>query len=133
MSVKVKKLEWIEHPSGGLQAIAAGLARYRVHRNGMSWYLEQDYMGSIDDPQAAAQADFERRILSAIEQDGEPRAAAAAAFEEAAKIADEFDLIETLLPLCGEVENSAAKTGQSEAAERIAEAIRARAMEEPKT
>ena len=64
MGVGVKALEWKPHPAGGVQALAAGLALYRVHPNGDSWYLNQDYMGQGG--VAAAQADYEQRIRSAL-------------------------------------------------------------------
>lgn len=41
----------------------------------------------------------------------------------AAKIADDWQEIEKLLPLCGPDENAAARVGQSEAAERIHDLI----------
>lgn len=63
--VKVKMLEWRRHPAGGEQALAAGLGMYRVHENGDDWYLVPDHMGTGG--KAAAQADYERRILSALE------------------------------------------------------------------
>jgi len=44
--------------------------------------------------------------------------------ERCAKVADDYEPMEQLLPFCGEAENKAAATGQHEAAERIAAAIR---------
>ncbi|MGA0564126.1 hypothetical protein ACO2RV_16905 [Ancylobacter sp. VNQ12] len=67
--VKVKSLKWSDHPAGGRQAVAAGLGLYRVHRNGKSWYLDQDHMGDSGG-ETAAQADYEQRILSALEGGG---------------------------------------------------------------
>src|SRR5690606_32552392 len=63
-TVGVKPLKWDEHPAGGQQAIAAGLGLYRVHADGDDWYLVPDHMGKGG--KAAAQADYERRILSAL-------------------------------------------------------------------
>lgn len=63
--VKVKPLEWSWHPAGGEQALAAGLGIYRVHENRDDWYLVPGHMGTGG--KAAAQADYERRILSALE------------------------------------------------------------------
>jgi len=64
LAITIKPLEWEPHPAGGEQALAAGLGLYRVHRNGDDWYLVPDYMGIGG--KAAAQADYEQRILSAI-------------------------------------------------------------------
>lgn len=64
-AVKVKALEWSDHPAGGEQALGAGLGLYRVHANGDDWYLVPDHMGTGS--KAAAQADYERRILSSLE------------------------------------------------------------------
>lgn len=63
-AVTVKPLAWSPFPSGGEQALAAGLALYRVHHNGDDWYLVPDHMGKGG--KAAAQADYEQRILSAL-------------------------------------------------------------------
>jgi hypothetical protein len=46
------------------------------------------------------------------------------ALEEAAKVAEEWEPLETLLPFADESHNEAAHTGQYEAGERIAAAIR---------
>lgn len=62
--VAVLPLEWTSHPSGGEQALAAGLSLYRVHANGNDWYLVPDHMGGGG--KAAAQADYEKRVRSAI-------------------------------------------------------------------
>lgn len=88
--VRVKPLVWHDHPAGGKQALAAGLGLYRVHINGKSWYLNQDYMG--EGGEAAAQADYGRRILSALEPtpstDAVRRQAREEALEEAARAFD---------------------------------------------
>lgn len=63
-AVKVRELEWSPHPAGGEQALAAGLGLYRVHRDGSNWYLVPDHMG--EGGKAAAQADYEARIRSAL-------------------------------------------------------------------
>lgn len=63
--VKVRALEWVDYPAGGIQAVAAGLGLYRVHTNGDDWYLVPDHMGKGG--KSAAQAYFERRIRSQIE------------------------------------------------------------------
>ena len=47
------------------------------------------------------------------------------AIEEAAKVAEEWEPVKLLLPLCNEEQNKAAYVGQYEAGERIAAAIRA--------
>jgi len=47
------------------------------------------------------------------------------ALEEAATASEDWPLVPRLLPLCSDVENSCAMTGQNEACERIAVAIRA--------
>lgn len=65
-----KALEWRPYPAGGEQAIAAGMARYRVGRNGDAWYLDQDHMGSGG--KAAAEADYESRIRAALATDASP-------------------------------------------------------------
>ncbi len=62
--VKVRELVWSPHPAGGEQALAAGLGLYRVHRDGSNWYLVPDHMG--EGGKAAAQADYEARIRSAL-------------------------------------------------------------------
>ena len=66
--VKIKPLEWGDHHDGGLQAVPAGLVRYRVHRNGDDWYLNHDHMGKGG--KEAAQADYEARIRSALVDGG---------------------------------------------------------------
>lgn len=48
--------------------------------------------------------------------------------EACAKVAEEWEPVERLLPLCDDDANRAAHTGQYEAGERIAEAIRARSV-----
>src|SRR5690606_17783639 len=64
-AVKVKALKWSVHPAGGEQALGAGLGLYRIQASGDAWYLVPDHMGTGG--KAAAQADYERRILSALE------------------------------------------------------------------
>lgn len=66
--VTVKPLEWVDHPAGGKQAVPSGLCRYRTHRNGDDWYLDQDHMGKGG--QDAAFDDYSARIMSAIEPAG---------------------------------------------------------------
>jgi hypothetical protein len=52
-------------------------------------------------------------------------AAIAVALEEAARVADDWEIVRRLLPLCDHTENECARVGQIEAQERIAAAIRA--------
>lgn len=77
MNIKVKALEWAEHPSGK--------PLWRAHAPSIGWYgasaiispaswqfdgLDETVthdVADIDAAKAAAQADYERRILSAIE------------------------------------------------------------------
>jgi len=77
MSIKVKALEWAQHPSGK--------PIWRAHAPNIGWYgasaiispaswrfdgLDETVthdVADIDAAKAAAQADYERRILSAIE------------------------------------------------------------------
>jgi len=61
---KVKPLVWSPDVKGGLQAVAAGLVRYVIHRDGDNWYLGYDHMGKGG--KAAAQADYDSRIRSAL-------------------------------------------------------------------
>jgi hypothetical protein len=49
----------------------------------------------------------------------------AVALEEAARVADDWEIVRRLLPLCDQNENECARVGQIEAQERIAAAIRA--------
>lgn len=83
-AVKIKPLEWSNHPAGGEQALGAGLGLYRVHANSDDWYLVPDHMGKGG--KAAAQADFERRILSAL--DPHPRATNTVDAHETANVSD---------------------------------------------
>lgn len=63
---------------------------------------------------------------------GDAQAIRNAALEEAATLAENFEIIPKLLSMCGDDENECAAVGQHEAAERIAVAIRAlKARETP--
>lgn len=88
----VKALEWHDDPRGGLQAIGAGMARYRVKND--LWYLENDLMG--EGGVAAAQADYERRIRSAIAAPAAPEPAPDVV-EALRQAADRFDEIRLIL------------------------------------
>lgn len=85
MNIKVKALEWAEHPSGK--------PLWRAHAPNIGWYgasaiispaswqfdgLDETVThdaADIDAAKAAAQADYERRILSAIEPSPDMRKA----------------------------------------------------------
>lgn len=64
--VSVRPLEWRVWIGGEELAFLAGgeTARYLVRKNGDDWYFDHDYMGKGG--KAAAQDDYERRILSAL-------------------------------------------------------------------
>lgn len=65
--VRVKQLEWERMPSG-MRAAKAFESYYLVNPAANAWIGVGYYeWRSADDPYAAAQADYERRILSAIE------------------------------------------------------------------
>lgn len=66
MMMRVKPMQWL---STAVHSYALGAgAEYLVElsHNG-SWYYEDQRHGSAEDAMKAAQADYERRILSAIE------------------------------------------------------------------
>lgn len=100
MNIKVKALEWAEHPSGK--------PLWRAHAPSIGWYgasaiispaswqfdgLDETVthdVADIDAAKAAAQADYERRILSAIEPSTDMREAVEA-LEPFADAADEIE------------------------------------------
>lgn len=74
--VKVKPLEWEYHPAGGIAAPPTGHAyiidtRTKGRVYSIKGFNPQRQFASMDEAKAAAQADYERRILAALaEQDG---------------------------------------------------------------
>lgn len=93
--VKVKALAWTQkappaHDHEPFVYWADGIGgHYRAERDGVLWYAHDAFhwkqFGSQKEAKAAAQADYEARILSAIEPAPSPRAQA---LEEAAQVAD---------------------------------------------
>lgn len=100
MNIKVKALEWAEHPSGK--------PLWRAHAPSIGWYgasaiippaswrfdgLDETVthdVADIDAAKAAAQADYERRILSAIEPSSDMREAV----EAATKLVSQWEAFE---------------------------------------
>lgn len=77
MTIKVKALEWVQHPSGkplwrahapniGWYGASAIVSHASWQFDGLDETITHDAAG-VEDAKAAAQADFERRILSALE------------------------------------------------------------------
>lgn len=67
-AVEVKPLEWRYNTGGALVAEPSGLCRYIVSPSGR-WYFNSEPMGkpgSEEKAKAAAQADYESRILSTL-------------------------------------------------------------------
>ena len=88
--VRVKPLNWEYHPAGTIAAPSTGHAyiidtrmKGRVHS--IKGFNPQREFSSLDEAKAAAQADYERRIVSAIEP-------AAPTVQEAARVLNDHQL-----------------------------------------
>ena len=64
-AVQVKPLVWEDDPYGRETSKISVSGLYRIHHGGDKWYFNQTLMGTGG--KAAAQADYEARILSALE------------------------------------------------------------------
>jgi len=103
--VKVKALNWVKPPlSETLSRCETEFGTYRTWTHSEAngkwfWSVEGGFNNKNGDvaneeaAKAAAQADYEARILSAIEPAPSPRAQA---LEEAAKVAEQYDPTDTL-------------------------------------
>jgi len=79
-AVKVKPLVWEYHPAGTIAAPPTGHAyiidtRMKGRCYSIKGFNPQREFGSLDEAKAAAQADYERRILDALEIPDDARAA----------------------------------------------------------
>lgn len=94
--VKVKPLEWEYHPAGAIAAPPTGHAyiidtRTKGRVYSIKGFNPQRQFASMDEAKAAAQADYERRILDALEP-GKP-----VTVQEAARVLTEGDVKERLI------------------------------------
>lgn len=72
MTIKIKPLEWEYHPVGIMAAPSTGHAyifdtRMKGHFRSIKGFNPQRDFDTLDEAKAAAQADYERRILAALE------------------------------------------------------------------
>jgi hypothetical protein len=136
--VTLKPLEWVSAHEEGCRLFHADAIGYRIRsgtdRDGIVWALApgskiSEY-GSEIEAKSAAESFYSDEAVARAEELGfvfGPSPSYEDGVKEglrrAAKIADEWQEIEKLLPLCGPDDNAAARVGQSEAAERIHAAI----------